>query len=485
MSRDSFEPLFLSIDQGGQSSRAFVFDGTGRLHASGVVPVDTARPGSGWVEQDPVELLRSIAECLEVVAENLGNRVHNIRAAGLATQRSSIVCWDRVSGEPLSPVISWQDRRGEDQIAGLRGQASRVRRISGLVLSSHYGASKIRWCLENLPALQEALERGQLACGPLASYLPFHLCHERPFVVDPTIAARTLLWSLETMDWSTRLLEMFGVPRQVLPDCVHSRHDFGHIQLRGSAIPMTVSTGDQSAALFANGIPAADAALVNLGTGAFVQRMSNSPLSSKSRLLRSVVWHDSERSIHALEGSINGCGSALAKVGAEVGFDGESFLRHCEEWLARPQSPPLFLNGVSGLGSPYWVADYPTQVVGSGEPWQVMVAVLESILFLLQVNLEEMSRALGPPQVIQITGGLASSIGLCQRLADLSGVEVVRSDQREATARGLACLIAGLPQSTREGATDSFIPRANPQLEARFDQWREELEARLPTWAGL
>jgi glycerol kinase len=478
------ESLHLSIDQGGNSSRAMVFDRRGRLWASGVMPVSTQRPRSGWVEQDPLDILESVAASLRAVAEEVGERAAEIRAAGLATQRSSVVCWDRISGEALSPVISWQDRRGEDLMRGLRSRrtSALVKASTGLVFSSHYGASKIRWCLDNLPAVGRALQQGRLLCGPLASYLLFHLCEERPAVVDSAIAARTLLWDIRTLDWSPELLEIFGVPRTVLPDCVPCRHEFGRLSLGGVAVPLVVSTGDQCAALFANGRPEPHDALVNLGTGAFVQRISRSPVGAECGLLRSVVWQDSETTLRALEGSINGCGSALETVGATLGLDADTVEANLDSWLAGKASALLFLNGVSGLGSPYWVADYPTQLLGSGEPWQVMVAVLESIVFLLQINLQAAAGELGVPERIVVTGGLAASRGLCQRLADLSGVGVERSGVREATARGTAFLVAGgSDEDPADQASERFVPRDNPELRARFRTWRRELEARLRT----
>ena len=187
------EPLFLCIDQGGQSTRSMVLDRSGRLLVSGVTPVSTLRPRSGWVEQDPLEILESVAVSLRAVAEKLGDRLVEIGLAGLATQRSSVVCWDRLTGEALSPVISWQDRRGEALMRSLGSHQNRalVTSTTGLVFSSHYGASKIRWCLDNLPAVQVAAQQGRLLSGPLASYLLFHLCGTRPAVVDSAIAART------------------------------------------------------------------------------------------------------------------------------------------------------------------------------------------------------------------------------------------------------------------------------------------------------
>ena len=473
--------LILTLDQGGHSSRALVYDRRGRTRAAKAIPVATRRPRSGWVEQDPEEIVDSLTGCLEAVARELGDAVVRIGAAGLAAQRSSVVCWNRSTGEALSPVLSWQDRRGEPLAQALGDHAPEIRATTGLVLSSNYGATKIRWCLDHLSLDPSDVEEGRIVVGPLASFLLSRLCHERPVVVDPAIAARTQLWDLEAADWSPRLLELFGIPASVLPEGVPNRYDFGHLSLGGVSVPLTVSTGDQSAALFADGPVQTDATFVTLGTGAFIQRGDTGSRPCPAGLLQSVVWHDGKTRIGALEGSVNGCGSALDRRGSKLGLDMTTIVAEAPGWLDRSSSPPLFLNGVSGLGSPYWVASYPTALVGAGEPWQEMVAVLESIVFLVQINLEAMDRTLGPVRTIRLAGGLAALNGLCQRLADLSGAEIERSRAPEATARGLAYLIdnrfgAGIPTPD----ADRFEPRSNPDLEARFWRWQRELEERLP-----
>ncbi len=480
-SRVPHNELTLVIDQGGQSSRALVFDRSGRRRASASVPVPTRRPRSGWVEQDPLQIVASVHRCLDEVAAALGASAARVRAAGLATQRSSVVCWDRLTGEPLSPVLSWQDCRGQDQIRDLRSCDELVRQTTGLLLSAHYGASKIRWCLDHLPRVEEAGHRDRLAAGPLASFLLHRLCAERPLLVDPAIAARTLLWDPATADWSPRLLELFGVPRELLPASVPSRHDYGRIALGEHAIPLIVSTGDQSAALFFEGTPAEDVAFVNLGTGAFVQRPTQLANRTPAGLLRSLVWHDGKSARYALEGSINGCGSALELEGSRLGLDESEVIARARSWLARSGEPPLFLNGVSGLGSPYWVADYPTGFLGTGEPWERMVAVMESVLFLVRINLAAMSDELGAPRRVSLAGGLAGIDGLCQRLANLIDADVERSPVREATALGLAFLVEpSIDVVGTAGGTDRFRPRVDPGLQDRFARWREALESRLP-----
>ena len=170
-----------------------------------------------------------------------------VASAGLATQRSSIVCWDRVSGQALSPVISWQDRRAHEWLTRFALHAEEIHATTGLMLSAHYGASKLRWCLDHLPAVAQAQSEGRLAFGPLASYLVFRLTEERTLAVDPANAARTLLWNIKTLNWDEGLLHLFSIPASALPPCVPTRHHFGHLVAAGQRIPLALVSGDQSA----------------------------------------------------------------------------------------------------------------------------------------------------------------------------------------------------------------------------------------------
>jgi glycerol kinase len=470
--------LYLAIDQGGQSTRAFVFDSHGVVIAEGVESCAVSHPQPHWVEQDADNVVGSVTRALAHIRHKLGPRCRDIAAAGLATQRSSIVCWDRRNGVPLSPVISWQDTRAHQWLNGFTAHEGDIRRITGLQLSAHYGVSKLRWCLDQMKSVSAAQAAGTLAWGPLASFLVFRLLVERPQLVDPANAARTLLWDLHQRDWSADLLSLFGLPREPLPRCTPSRHAFGTLHLDGCEIPLGVVTGDQSAALFAFGEPRTDTAYVNIGTGAFVQRLSHHYPADVGQLLAGVVLHDGDELTYALEGTVNGAASALRWFECERGVqDIEATL---PAWLARADVPPLFLNGIAGLGSPYWVADFPTRFVGDGKTWMKAVAVVESIAFLLQVNIERMQELGSPPQQLQVSGGLARLDGLCQRLADLSGLRVYRPAQSEATARGTAYLAAGRPVTWRKpGHGRWFRPQTNTALGQRFHAWCEAMDASL------
>jgi glycerol kinase len=438
--------------------------------------IATRHPRPDWVEHDPEELLASVCDAIGDVVTSLAERAHDLAAAGLATQRSTIVCWDKESGTALSPVISWQDRRAHAWLVRFAPRQADVHMRTGLMLSAHYGASKLRWCLDHLPSVHHAAEKGTLACGPLASFLLFRLLEERPLLVDPSNAGRTLLWNLASRDWDPWLLELFGVARGLLPACAPTRHDYGTLRVSERCVPLTILNGDQSAALFAFGTPDGDTAYINMGTGAFVLRAGAQRLDAP-HLLASIAYADDGFARYVLEGTVNGAGAALAWAGETLGIaEVESSL---DAWLQRDGVPPLFLNGISGLGSPFWVADFPSRFTAEAEPWQKAVAVAESIIFLLQANLDEFGRAGATFRRIIVTGGLAQSSALCQRLADLSGLSVYRSVEHEATARGLAFLLAGQPSAWPQPASNDFTPRPNAPLCERYMRWRSTLDAAI------
>jgi len=472
--------LYLSLDQGGHSSRALVFDSRGRELARGRVVVSTRRPRPGWVEHDADELVESLREAAGEALRATGAAADRIRCAGLATQRSSIVCWDRNSGGALTPVLSWQDRRAQDMVDQLATQADTIHQRTGLFLTAYYGASKLRWCLDHFDTVAAAQRDGRLACGPLASYLLHRLLDESPLLADPANAARTLLWNPDRGDWDPWLLKLFGIPAQLLPSCVDSRYEYGHLRIGDRRIPVSLCMGDQPAALFAYGEPGTGQAYVNIGTGAFVQRILERDPGRPHNLLSGIAARDGARTTWVIEGTVNGAASALSAVEVELGLEEEAVKRILPQWLARRCSPPLFLNGVSGLGSPFWAPDFTSRFVGDGDDAEKLVAVVESIVFMIQVNLESMAGLAGTPRRIIATGGLATLDGLCQRIADTSGIEVYRPREREATARGTAFLLADRPQrwpETEAGTT--FAPQDNPALQQRYRDWSRAMQEAL------
>jgi glycerol kinase len=468
--------VVLALDQGSHASRAVLFDGNGRQLAEAQVPVATRREGPDRVEQDPDELVRSLQTAVADLTDE--RSVATCSVAGLATQRSTVVAWSRATGRPLCDALSWQDRRNAGWLARLAPLAPRVHAITGLPLSPHYGASKLRWCLDHVPAVQRAAAAGDLACGPLSSFLVARLAAERPCVVDPANASRTLLFDPARLQWSPELLQWFDLDARQLPACVPTRHDFGRLPVGGRRIPLAACTGDQSAAAFAGGQPEPGCALVNIGTGAFIQRVVPPAASLPAGILRSVLCADDDGVLESHEGTVNGAGSALDWLRERVAIDVDRALVALGARQSFAAGLPLFMNGVGGLGAPFWLSDFPCEFVGDGDDDARLAAVIESIVFLLCVNLELLHGA-APLARIRVSGGLARNDYLCRCLASLSGLRVERPVLFEATARGVAFLAAGKPAAWRSVEIErTFEPEAAPVLAARHAQWRNEMARR-------
>jgi glycerol kinase len=307
---------------------------------------------------------------------------------------------------------------------------------------------------------------------------------------DPANAARTLLYDPAVLDWSAPLLDAFGVPRAALPRCVGTSHAFGTLVLdTRRRIPLRACSGDQSAAIFAFGPPTTGTVFVNVGTGAFVQRIVRDGTAPPPRgLLKSVVHartDDVRGATYVHEGTVNGGYAAVEWLRGRVGLDVLRILATLRTALPPDDVELLFINGVGGLGAPYWLPAFPTEFVGldgqaSDAPaeMQQIAAVVDSIAFLVAVNVLILHRA-APLQRLVVTGGLASCDYLCEVLAEATGLTVERPALREASARGIAFLAAGQPVDWQAAPLErAFAPAGHARVLRRFERWREEMARR-------
>lgn len=461
---------WLALDQGGHASRAFLFDDKGREVGHAEVPITTRHPAGDRVEHDAIELVASLESAARrVLADHPDVRP---TAAGLATQRSSIVCWHRQTLEPLSPVLSWQDRRHAAWLESLRPDAEAIRGITGLPLSPHYGASKMRWCLDELPAVRDAADAGTLVMGPLATFIASRLV-SRTVAADPANASRTLLYDIRQGNWSTDMLARFQLQPAWLPDCGATCGSLGRIS--GLDVALAVVTGDQSAVPYAWGAPEPGTLFVNLGTGGFLQRYCGAEPPSAGPLLASVLDGDANARSYSLEGTLNGAGSAVDAFVMQERLDADATWALFERSPAPRDDDPLFLNAVGGLGSPWWRSHAQSSFVGDGAADARFRAVIESIAFLIRANVERM-RGAAIERVI-LSGGLARSHGLAQTCAEVLGVTVLRPALSEATVYGVLQLLSGLRTDAHPamGAT-AFEPRDATRAAVRYTRWSDAVE---------
>ncbi len=478
---------YLAIDQGTHASRACLFDEAGELVCEYTKKIKIRRISDSHIEQDANEILDSVNEVVTKLLHEAGTQ-QTIVACGFAIQRSSVVAWKN-DGTVISPVLSWQDTRGKQQLVDLDKHKAEIQRLSGLPLSAHYGASKLHYLLNKTKSQLTTLDT--LRLSPLISYLLFHILEGHPYIVDHSNAQRTQLFDLAKLSWSTRLTDLFNIPMQVLPDCVPvlKNTDTPHGKLAGTEIPVNAISGDQNAAIFGAGLLKPETALVNFGTGAFVLRLLTHYRASEKQL-SGIACSDHNTVQYVREATINGAASALSWL--EKRHQVSDVFNQLPTWLNEIglneiKQPPLFINTVGGLGSPWWLSNIEAKFIESDSPFSKLeadlavtdlatqaVAIIESIVFMVCINLEIMQRE-QTLSSLRVSGGLSQLDGLCQRLANLSGLRIERIKLPEATARGVAWLAAGKPDGWSNIELDVFEPAIMPDLSKRYTMFRATL----------
>ncbi|MDH5517926.1 MAG: FGGY family carbohydrate kinase [Gammaproteobacteria bacterium] len=466
---------FLVIDQGTHASRCIIFNAAGQIQAKSEHSLSIYRQDNGFIEQNAEEILHSVQQCLDQLRSDPAFPL--ITAAALITQRSTIVAYEQRSGAALSAAISWQDTRAAASLQPLHANAAEIKSITGLVISPHYGASKINWLLTHNKQCQQALQAQQLIIAPLASYLLRHLSTASRPLIDHVNASRTQLFDINTLQWSQRMINQFKIDQSCLPDVRPCVDSFG--LLKQDNIPINLLNGDQNAALFANAMPSDDAILVNIGTGAFALTLT-AKLQQHPKLLCGLALSQAGQARYLLEGTVNGAGAALDALFSET--DQTLLFKQLPVWLETITEPAVYINSISGLGSPWWnshiTPHYLQRASDQIDLPERAVSVIESIVFLLQNNIELLCS--GDNRQIIISGGLSRLDGLCQKLADLSQLDVRRYDNTEASASGAAWILA---QSEDQENTpwqpdlkaDCFMPAKQPLLHQRYRLFKQEL----------
>lgn len=441
----------LALDQGTTSCRSIIFDHESRIVAVGQKEYTQIFPQSGWVEHDPHEIWSTQQDTAIEALAKAGLIAKDIAGIGITNQRETTIIWNRQTGEPVYNAIVWQDRRTSDYCKEVRAQnADLIRGKTGLEVDAYFSASKISWLLENVPGARRQAEAGELAFGTVDTWLIWQMTGGRLHITDVSNASRTMLFNIETLDWDDELLEIFDVPRALLPGVKSSSEVYGEAvepkELAG--VPIAGNAGDQQAALFGQLCFAPGLTKNTYGTGCFMlQNIGDKPVESKNRLLTTVGWQLGERTEYALEGSVFIGGAVIQWLRDSLGCIGSS-----SDVEALANSVPdnggvYFVPAFAGLGAPYWDQDARGTITGltrgTGRA-HIARAAMESIAFQTADLLDAMQADSGTALTeLRVDGGATRNDSLLQFQADILQIPVVRSKTAETTALGAAYL-AGL-----------------------------------------
>jgi glycerol kinase len=481
----------LSLDQGTTSSRAILFDKQGRMAGLAQKEFSQKYPRPGWVEHDPQEIWASqIAVAKEVLAQT-GTTADAIAAVGITNQRETTVVWDRAGGIPIYNAIVWQDRRTADLCDRLKQQGHEplVRQKTGLLIDPYFSATKINWILDHVEGARQKARAGQLAFGTIDTWLMWKLTGGKRHITDATNASRTLLYDIHTGRWDDDLLNLFEIPRAILPEVVSSSPVDAQTDpsLFGKPIPVAGIAGDQQAALLGQLCCQKGTVKNTYGTGCFMLlNTGDQPVSSANKLITTVAWKINEKTTYALEGSVFIAGAVVQWL-----RDGLKVIQAASEIEALASSVPdcggvYFVPAFVGLGAPYWDPYARGAVLGITRDTtaaHIARAALEAIAHQVADVLDAMSADSGIPITqLRVDGGAAANNLLLQTQADFLQIPVGRPKVLESTARGAAYL-AGLAVgfwSSLEALSQQcemdrmFYPQMKPdQVRQKRAQWKQ------------
>jgi glycerol kinase len=451
----------LALDQGTTSSRAIIFDRESRIVSLGQKEYRQIYPRAGWVEHDPQEIWESQLATANEALRRGGLSAADIAAIGITNQRETTVVWDRQTGAPVYRAIVWQDRRTSaycDEIR--RAHAESIREKTGLEVDAYFSASKLRWILENVPGVRSRAEDGKLAFGTIDSWLIWKLTGGRKHLTDVSNASRTMLFNINSLEWDAELLDIFGIPRALLPEVIASSEVFGAVEaideLRG--IPIAGVAGDQQAALFGQLCFEKGLSKNTYGTGCFMlQNIGPEPVASKNRLLTTIGWRREGKTEYALEGSVFIGGAVIQWLRDALGIIKNSADVEALAGTVADNGGVYFVPAFAGLGAPYWDQDARGTIIGltrgTGSA-HIARAAVESICYQTADLTEAMRRDSGIElKELRVDGGATSNDALLQFQADILQIPVVRARVTETTALGaayLAGLAVGFWKSTED-----------------------------------
>ena len=491
----------LAVDHGTTRTKALVLDEDLQIRAQAAVHLRQQYPHSGWVEQDPLEIVEVTRRAISTCLAQVHLRLEDLSGLGLANQGETVVVWERATGTPVGPAIVWQDRRTTEMCAVLAAQGCEpeVRRRTGLRLDPYFSATKIRWILDDIEAGQARAEHGELLAGTTDTWLLWKLSGGAIHVTDVSTASRTLLMNIHTLEWDPWLLDLFKIPRTLLPALSPSIGPGVDLALddpgSGRGVPVLALAVDQQAALFGHGCHRPGMAKVTYGTGAFaLMHAGTTAVPSQHGLLTTVAWGRAGRAEYALDGGVFVAGAAVQWLADRLALL-PSVQASTELASAVPDSGGVVVvPSLAGLAAPYWDPRARGAVFGltlATTRAHLVRATLEGIAHQVDDVMDAMAKDAGVRlELIRVDGGPSQNDALMQIQADVLGIPVEVATMEEATAFGVGAM-AGVargwwPPEVVEAAwrpRARFLPRISEAARrAQRRAWAEAV-AQVRAWA--
>lgn len=491
------QKYILALDQGTTSSRAIVFDHSGKICSVAQKEFTQHFPKPGWVEHDPNEIWSSEAAVIAEAISAIDINGLDIAAIGITNQRETTIVWDIDTEEPIYNAIVWQDRRTAEYCDKLKAQGlvDKVREKTGLIIDAYFSGTKIKWILDNVPGARERAEKGKLRFGNVDSWLVWRLTRGEVHCTDVTNASRTMLFNINTLQWDDDLLNLLDIPRSMMPEVKSSSEVYGHTKttIFAHEVPIAGIAGDQQSALFGQMCLTPGSIKNTYGTGCFVMlNIGDKPLLSKNNLLTTVAWKIGDEVKYALEGSIYVGGSVVQWL-----RDGLGFIKSSSEVEELASSVPdsggvYFVPALTGLAAPYWDQYARGTIVGITRGTtraHIARAALDGIAFQTYDIAQAMAKDLGAPLTeLKVDGGASRNNLLMQFQSNLLGIPVVRPKITETTALGaayLAGLAVGFWKDIEEIKSQWQVERTfnpvpeNEEIENAKKGWQDAIQRTL------
>jgi len=491
-----------AIDQGTTSTRFMVFDKSARIVAVAQKEHEQIFPKPGWVEHDPLEILRRTEEVITEALAQRGLRASDLAAIGITNQRETTVLWERNTGKPVANAIVWQDTRVAEDVARFAqdGGQDRFRPQTGLPLSTYFSSLKLRWLLQNVPEAKERAAAGELLFGNMDTFLLWNLtggAQGGVHATDVTNASRTQLLKLKTLDWDEKLLATFAIPRAVLPAVRSSSEVYGEASLATiTGVPICGILGDQQAALVGQACFRPGEVKNTYGTGCFLLMNTGERLvPSNFGLLTTIAYKFGGGAVHyALEGGVAISGALVQWLRDNLGIIQKSSDVEALARTVNDNGGVYFVPAFSGLYAPYWKENARGVITGLtryANKGHIARAVLEATAFQTREVVEAMEKdsKIGL-ESLRVDGGMVANELLMQFQADILNREVVRPVIQETTALGAAYaaglavkFFSGLEELRANWAVDrTWKPNlAEAEREQLYKQWKKAI-ARSFDW---